>query len=117
MSWSYDSWRAARRPWELVIHGRSWTARPVSAEAVLAYQAEIIGASRERAWQATLALLRKAFPWRPSYIWRGDPVKHFAQVIREAPDAAAQALQDFFPLLRGAESPSGSPTNGTASQR
>lgn len=114
MSFSYDSWKAARRPWELVIDGRSWVARPVSAERVLAYQLELVGASNDAGWTATLALLREAFPWRPSYYWRKDPVKEFARVIREAPDAATEAIKDFFPLLRGVTS--AHPTNGIASQ-
>lgn len=114
MSFSYSSWQAARRPWELEINGRTWVARPVSAETVLAYQGELLGASQSASWKATLKLLRKAFPWRPSFYWRGDPVKAFAQIIRDAPDAAAVALQDFFPLLRGA--PSAHPTSGTPSQ-
>lgn len=114
MSFSYTSWQSARRPWVLEIDGRTWTARPVSAERVMAYQAELIGASHAAAWLATLTLMRDAFPWRPSYTWRRDPVKEFARVIREAPDAATAALTDFFPLLRGA--PSALPTNGMPSQ-
>lgn len=101
MSFSVDSYRAARRTWTLTIDGRTWVARPVSAEAVLAYQGALGGASPDAGWKATLALLRLAFPRRPSYWWRGDPVKAFARVIREAPDAAKAALTDFFPMLRG----------------
>lgn len=116
MSFSFSSWQAARRPWELEIDGRRWVARPVSAERVLRYQVALMGASVEAGWQATLALLRDAFPWRPSYVWRGDPVKHFARIIREAPEAATSALQDFFPLLGGAP-PSAPRTNGISSPR
>lgn len=116
MSFSFSSWQAARRPWELEIDGRKWVARPVSSERVLRYQMELIGASVDAGWKATLALLRDAFPWRPSYVWRGDPVKHFARIIRDAPEAATAALQDFFPLLRGA-APSAPQTNGTSSPR
>lgn len=115
MSFSFSSWQAARRPWELEIDGRRWVARPVSAERVLRYQAALIGASVEDGWKATLSLLRDAFPRRPSYAWRGDPVTHFARVIREAPEAATAALTDFFPLLRGA--PSAPQTNGIDSPR
>jgi hypothetical protein len=114
MSWSFSSWQAARRPWELEIDGRRWVARPVSAERVMAYQGALIGASVEQGWAETLKLLRDAFPWRPSYVWRGDPVKAFAEVIRVAPDAATEALQSFFPLLRGATAALS--TSGTPSQ-
>lgn len=113
MSFSFSSWQAARRTWELEIDGRRWVARPVSAERVLAYHGELVGASVAQGWKITLALLRDAFPWRPSYWWRGDPVKYFARVIRVAPDAATAALQDFFPLLRGAPLPPAPATPGT----
>lgn len=112
MSWSLSSWQAARKPFELELYGRWYRARPVSAERVLAYQAALRGASEAQGWAETLKLLRDAFPWRPSYWWRGDPVKLFARVIKDSPAAAAEALRAFFPLLQGA--PSVPLTNGTS---
>lgn len=102
MSFSATSWHAARRTWQLEIGGRAWVARPVSLPAVIAYQRELVGATPAQAWKLTAALLRQAFPWRLSYRWRGDPVAAFNALARDYPDAARQAMVDFFPYLTGA---------------
>lgn len=111
------SWAKARQTWELEIGGRSWRARPVSAHRVMLYQAQLLGAGEAQGWALVLELLRDAFPWRPSYMWRGDPVKHFARLIRDTPEAASEALRDFFPLLAGVPTTPAPATHGTNSPR
>lgn len=112
MSFSLTSWHAARRTWQLEIDGRSWTARPVSLPVVIAYQQKLLGASPTEGWDLTADLLRHAFPWRLSYRWRGDPVKRFRTMARDYPDAARQAMVDFFPYLTGVP-PTAPAMNGT----
>jgi len=90
-----DDFRAAHRPWEFVVDGRRFVAQPVSTPAVLAFHAAVRGRSPERALRA---LLRRAFPWRPSYWWFGDPVQ---LLLRLEPAAQREALADFFGHLEG----------------
>ncbi len=112
MSFSTTSWHAARRTWTLEIDGRAWTARPVSLPAVIAYYHELSTVTPDKGWDVTAKLLRLAFPWRLSFRWRGDPVKVFRQLARDYPDAARQAMVDFFPYLTGVTK-SAPVTNGT----
>lgn len=100
-----DELRAATLRWQLIVDGRTYTARPVSVEQVIAYQAEIIGASPRAILRARRRLLRLAFPWRdwrPSWIWRGDPV----DIICAAPAGQHEALMaSFFASLRSSPLP------------
>jgi hypothetical protein len=61
-------------------------------------------------------LLRIAFPWRPSYIWRGDPVSIIGAML---PREQAEVLRDFFQSLgvtvRKPTLPTSPKTNGTRS--
>lgn len=92
-----DALRAAATPWQFVAGGRTYTARPVSVEQVIAYEGEIVGASAAAILRARRKLLRVAFPWRPSFVWRGDPV----DLICESPPGLHAALMaDFFASLR-----------------
>lgn len=100
MSFNADQYREAVRPWVFTVGGRSWEARPVSAEAVLAFHAVIRDRPGDaRACErALLTLLRMAFPWRPSFWWRGDPALLLAGL---SPAERGEALQDFFGYLEG----------------
>lgn len=96
-----DAYRAALAPWEFRHNGRVFVARHVSAPQVQQYEAVIhAGADERRGRRALHVLLRHAFPWRPSYLKHGDPVR----VILSQLDPATQreALVDFFACLQGA---------------
>jgi len=99
MSFNADSYRQAVRPWVLTVGGKAWEARPVSAPAVLAFHAALRAATTPPAQERALrALLRRAFPWRFSYRWRGDPVD---ALVGLSPAERAEALTDFFGYLEG----------------
>jgi len=111
MSFNLDAYREANAGWALTVGGRRYAARPVSAEQVLVYQGEIEGASPKMAQRALRRLLRCAFPWRPSFVWRGDPVN---VIMAARPHEQRAMVQDFFESLAGTSAPlPASPTNGT----
>lgn len=92
-----DALRASAEPWSFATGGRTYVARPVSVEQVIAYEARIAGASATDVMRARRQLLRLAFPWRPSFMWRGDPVA----VICSAPPALHRVvIESFFASLR-----------------
>lgn len=102
-----DELRAAATPWQFVAGGRTYEARPISVEQVIVYEGAIVGASPAVVLRARRTLLRRAFPWRPSFVWRGDPV----DMICGAPPALHQALMaDFFVSLRSSSPPAAAPT-------
>jgi hypothetical protein len=105
MAFDADAYRAAREPWTCRIGGRLHTAQPVSQEALLRFQGGMERAARTQdatlAARVTRALWRTAFPWRPSMLWRGDPVP---QLLALEPPAHEAALLDFFAWL-GARPP------------
>ena len=113
MSFNLDAYREACSGWSLTTGGRTYAARPVSAEQVIAYQGELEGASPKRAQKALYHLLRHAFPRRLSFWWRGDPVNF---VMRSRPHEQQAMVRDFFASLAGPNPrQSESPTNGIAS--
>lgn len=87
-----DALRAAHEPWTFQTGGRTYVARPVSIEQVIAHEAECVGASPAAVMRARRKLLRIAFPWRASFLWRGDPVR----VICEASPTVHRAVMDSF---------------------
>jgi hypothetical protein len=96
------AWRQAQQPWiyrdRWAGRLRSWAARPVSADAVLAAQMEMQGASPSQIRKLSRRLFRLAFPRRPSMAWRGDPVA----LIHALPLPAWQAvLESFFESALG----------------
>lgn len=116
MAFNVDDFRAAHRPWIFTVGGRSFVARHVSAPQIFRYQDRMkeAGIRTARIEAAIRWLLRLAFPWRPSYLLRGDPARI---ILRLEPAARTAALADFFAALRGDETPAqGEPqTDGTRS--
>lgn len=104
MPFDVDAFRAAHRPWMLTIDGRAFTARHVSAPQVLEYQDRLrtAGDNATAVERALRWLLRRAFPWRPSYLVRGDPAR---LLLHLEPAARAAAFADFFEALRGGPTP------------
>lgn len=98
MGFNADAFLAAHRPWTLTIGGRTYTARAVSVAEVLAFKAATEGADATSGERAVRRLLRRMFPYRLHYRWRGDPV---ALLIASGPAAVREALADFFGHLAG----------------
>jgi len=116
MTFSVDAFRAAHRPWSFAAGGVTWTARHVSTPQILAFNREYEAATTEVARAKSVArLLRIAFPWRLSYLRRGDPVK---VLVALEPAARIEALNDFFECLAGKTPPPQEHlTTGTLSSR
>jgi hypothetical protein len=107
-----DALREAHRPWAFTTGRRTYVARPVSIEQVIAYEGECIGASVAVRLRALRRLLRLAFPWRPSFLWRGDPV---AIIMGASPPVHHQLVRDFFASLRSPAESTAPPTSSTGS--
>lgn len=114
-----DDYRKAHAPWCFTHQGRAFVARPVSADqaeaflsADLAVSALGAGATARRtAARARQRLLRQMFPWRLSYLWRGDPVP---TILALEPPAQRELLLDFFEFLGVIKRASSAPaTDGT----
>jgi hypothetical protein len=98
VAFDVDKFRESHRPWEFHIGAQTFTARHVSTPAVLAFHADFNGAGNERdRLRALRRLLRQAFPWRPSYLGRGDPVR---MLLYLEPAARSEALDSFFESLK-----------------
>lgn len=126
MPFDLNAFREAHRPWSFTDGGRTFTARHVSANDCLTFDAmrsEAVALLRQALLNPKLSelqkqrivarhhrtdvrqwrwLLRRAFPWRADYWLRGDPVS-----IILALDAAArgEVLADFFGCLRTGATP------------
>jgi hypothetical protein len=100
MAFNLDAFREAHRPWSLTVGARTWTARHVSAREVQAYEHKLAAATDQesKAVAAVRWILRRAFPWRFSYLFRGDPVRI---CLALEPAARREALTDFFACLLG----------------
>lgn len=113
MAFNADAFREAHRPWAFTLQGRTYSARHVSAPQVQAYERRAAAAKTEAQHRRALRiLLRRAFPWRVSYLLRGDPVD---LVIRLEPAARREALTDFFACLAGKSPDPRQKTDGTNS--
>lgn len=89
-----DAWRAANlATWSLTLDGYTYHARPVSARAVAALIPAIMAAQPDAQFALYQQLFRLAFPWVPSYVWRGDPV---AKIMALEPAAFREVRDDFF---------------------
>lgn len=88
-----DAWRDANPGWSLTLDGYTYRARPVSARAVGALVAALGGATATESFGLYERLFRLAFPWVPSYLWRGDPV---SKIMALPPRAFREVRDDFF---------------------
>jgi hypothetical protein len=100
MAFDINAFREAHTPWSFTIGGRRFDARHVSAPTVQSFQRKLTAAGLDgrNVFAAYRWLLRHAFPWRFSYLLRGDPVKI---VLALEPQARDAALSDFFECLLG----------------
>jgi hypothetical protein len=112
MGFSVDAVKQAWTPWTLEIDGVTYTERLVSVEQVRRFWSGLESPDEGTRTQAVKKLLRAAFPWRPHYVWKGDPVDKF---LKLDPPLQAKALQDFFVLWTARWAPLSSRTNGAAS--
>lgn len=108
-----SDYEAAQTPWQVELGGRVFTARLVSQEQLLGYNARVERAALapgrlttdpelQQAIEARMLagafrwLLRQAFPWGPTMLVRGDPVRRFFAL---PPAAFRAAREDFFASL------------------
>ena len=131
MSFDADKFQAALRPWIFTAGRSSWIARPVSAPALARFHGDfkVVGDfEREQLLTATSPLARArvqrraerrravllrrifrvAFPYRLSYLVRGDPVKALIQL---PPAARSEAITAFFQFAEGKPKSSAPPTS------
>lgn len=111
MGFDQDAWEAEHRRWTYTTRGRTYVARDVSVPAVQRCFAAIARGEAADVERELRRLLRLAFPWRPSFWWRGDPV---ALLMGLNPATRQAALADFFASLRGAATPPAPPTPGSS---
>lgn len=88
-----DAWLEAQEPWTFRARGTTWTAHPVSAEAVVRALLELRSAAPTQQYPILRRLFRLAFPRRLSMRWRGDPVRLILALPREALD---EVVTSFF---------------------
>jgi hypothetical protein len=88
-----DAWRAINPTWSLTLDGYTYRARPVSARAVAEWVVALGKATADEQFRLYEKLYRLAFPWVPSYLWRGDPV---AKIMALPPAAFVEVKADFF---------------------
>lgn len=119
MGFDVDAYLAARTPWTLTLGGTTYTAAWISVDVVRRFEAERTAAGEDVARQlaAVRRLLRALFPWRPHYVWRGDPV---TQLLALDAPALGAVLTDFFQswlrVLAPGTPPQSPPTSGIASK-
>lgn len=80
------------------LDGREYMARDVSAPAVIAAHLKMQKATPVQERAILTGLLRLAFPWRPSMIWLGDPVKLMDEL---PPEAWKKVITSFFAYVTG----------------
>lgn len=95
MSFNADAFAAAHVPWTVTLRGDVFTAREPSAEFVLSWTAQVQAAASDAHAQRALVrrFWRTLFPWKPVYLWRGDPV---ARLLAQPLGVEEALLQDFF---------------------
>ena len=98
MGLDLDAWRRANPTWSLTLDGYTYRARPVSARAVADLMPALTAAGPVAQLKLLERLFRLAFPWVPSYVWRGDPV---AKIMALPPAALREVRDDFFGHLGG----------------
>lgn len=98
MGFDADAWRAEHEPWTFTTRGRTYVASPVSVPVLQRFFTMTQGADFATQEREIERVLRVAFPWRPSFQWRGDPVK---LILAMEPAARRSALADFFGRIQG----------------
>lgn len=98
MGFNADAFLAARERWTLTLHGRTYTARPVSVQEVMQFQRHMDAASGDPQKQhlAIRGMLRLMFPPRWAYVFGRDPVR---AVLALDSAAHTEVLRDFFTYL------------------
>lgn len=104
-----DAYRATRESFEIVLGGKRFIARPVSAEVVISTQQELKSDNGATVNAALRRLLRAAFPWTLAMWWRGDPV----EMILSLDLATRREYLTRFFLFLGGLSAVPPATNGT----
>jgi hypothetical protein len=107
-----DAWRANNPTWSLTLDGYTYRARPVSARAVAEWMVALGNAQPGDGFALFERMFRLAFPWVPSYLWRGDPVK---KIMALPPAAFQEVREDFFAHLGAARKPRAPEPNTTTS--
>jgi hypothetical protein len=99
MAFDVDAYRAARPPWAFTLDGVQYTSRRITSAHLRRYHQLLSGPGNDEQRLATALawLLRCAVPWRPSFLWRGDPARKLLRLNAAARDAA---LLDFFATVR-----------------
>lgn len=105
-----DAWKERNPAWSVKLDGYVYRARPVSAKAVAGLIETLGGAGPVRQLQLYEKLFRLAFPWVPSYVWRGDPVQ---KIMALPPAAFREVRDDFFGHLGASETRPAPATNTT----
>jgi hypothetical protein len=106
-----DAWRSANQPtWSLTLDGYEYKAHPVSAVAVARLVETLGKAGPSQQLALYRSLFRLAFPWVPSYVWRGDPV---AKIMALSPAAFREVRDDFFGHLGAQQKPHAPATSTT----
>lgn len=96
MAFDVDAYLASRQPWGVTIGGVTYPARWVSVEVIRqfeAHRAALDSGDLQAQLGAIRRLLRALWPWRPHYLWRGDPVQ---RILALDPVAIGAVLTDFF---------------------
>ncbi len=94
MGFNADAFAAEHLPWTLTLRGETFTAVDPSADEVIRFRAAMIAAGEDLLEQRAVLrrFIRKRFPWRLAYLWRGDPVGRFLALPLPGQEAALMSL-------------------------
>lgn len=111
-----DKWRSQKPEfdtWSVTLDGYRYVARPVSARKVAEWLPRYLKANGSAQLDLMRELFRIAFPWRMSYVWRGDPVERLMALPLPV---FLEVRNDFFVLLGVRKASSAPATSTTSSQ-
>jgi hypothetical protein len=94
MGFDADAFARAHLPWTVTLRAETFTAVDPSADEVIRFRAEMLAASEDLVAQRAVLrrFLRRRFPWRVGYLWRGDPVGRFLALPLASQEAALLTL-------------------------
>lgn len=94
MGFNADAFAAEHLPWTLTLGGETFTAVDPSADEVIRFRAAMIAAGDDLEAQRVVLrrFVRRRFPWKVAYLWRGDPVGRFLALPLAGQEAALMAL-------------------------